>query len=79
METVGAYEAKTQLSRLLERVEAGGTVVITKHGRPIARLVPASRRTTDVAGVAAALRAARRGVTRGDVPVREMLDEGRRA
>jgi prevent-host-death family protein len=38
--TVGAFEAKTHLSSLLERVEGGEVVTITKHGRPVARLVP---------------------------------------
>jgi prevent-host-death family protein len=38
--TVGAFEAKTHLSELLQRVEAGEQVTITKHGRPVARLVP---------------------------------------
>jgi prevent-host-death family protein len=38
---VGTYQAKTMLSRLLERVRAGETVVITSRGRPVARLVPA--------------------------------------
>lgn len=38
--TVGAFEAKTHLSELLARVEAGEEVTITKHGRPVARLVP---------------------------------------
>jgi len=38
--TVRAFEAKTHLSELLARVEAGEQVTITKHGRPIARLVP---------------------------------------
>lgn len=37
---VGTYEAKTRLSELLEKVEGGETVVITRHGRPVARLVP---------------------------------------
>ena len=40
METVGAYQAKTHLPRLLERVRQGESVTITKHGRPVARLVP---------------------------------------
>ncbi len=38
--SVGAFEAKTRLSELLQRVEAGEQVIITKHGRPVARLVP---------------------------------------
>lgn len=40
MRTVGAYEAKTYLPALLERVQAGESIVITKHGRAVARLVP---------------------------------------
>lgn len=38
--TIGAFEAKTHLSALLERVERGEEIVITKHGRPVARLAP---------------------------------------
>jgi prevent-host-death family protein len=38
--TVGAFEAKTHLSELLVKVEEGEQVTITKHGRPVARLVP---------------------------------------
>jgi prevent-host-death family protein len=37
------HEAKTQLSRLVERAEAGEEVVITRHGEPAVRLVPARR------------------------------------
>ncbi len=40
MDSVGAYEAKTHLPRLLRRVMEGESVTITRHGRPIARLVP---------------------------------------
>jgi prevent-host-death family protein len=40
METVNIHEAKTQLSRLLERVRAGEEIVIAKAGEPVARLVP---------------------------------------
>lgn len=39
METVNVHEAKTHLSRLLERVEAGEEVIIARNGRPVARLV----------------------------------------
>jgi prevent-host-death family protein len=41
MITVGAFEAKTKLSELLNRVEGGEEVVVTRRGKPIARLVPA--------------------------------------
>ncbi|HZR02366.1 MAG TPA: type II toxin-antitoxin system Phd/YefM family antitoxin [Burkholderiales bacterium] len=40
MRTVNVHEAKTHLSKLLERVEAGEEVVIARAGRPVARLVP---------------------------------------
>jgi prevent-host-death family protein len=41
--TVGAFEAKTHLSTLLDRVVEGEEVIITKHGKPVARLVSAAR------------------------------------
>jgi prevent-host-death family protein len=37
----GAFDAKTHFSKLLDRAEKGETITITKHGRPVARLVPA--------------------------------------
>jgi prevent-host-death family protein len=40
MAKIGMHEAKTQLSKLVERVEAGEEVVITRRGKPAARLVP---------------------------------------
>lgn len=39
--SVGAYEAKTHLADLLDRVERGERITITRHGRPVAELVPA--------------------------------------
>ena len=44
--TVNIHEAKTHLSRLIERVESGHEVVIARAGRPVARLVPYRSRTT---------------------------------
>ncbi len=41
MREVGVLEAKTKLSALLDEVEGGGEVVITRHGRPVARMVGA--------------------------------------
>ena len=38
--TIGAFEAKTKFSELLERVSEGAEITITKHERPVARLVP---------------------------------------
>ena len=45
MERVNIHEAKTHLSRLIERVEAGNEVIIARAGRPVTRLVPIGRRT----------------------------------
>jgi len=42
MREVGAFEAKNTLGALLDSVEQGEEIVITRHGRPVARLVPSS-------------------------------------
>lgn len=44
--TVGAYEAKTRLSELLDRVEKGEEFTISRHGTPVARLTPAKKQST---------------------------------
>lgn len=46
MSTVTLADAKTHLSRLLDQVEAGEEVVITRRGKPVARLVPEPKSTT---------------------------------
>lgn len=43
--SVSVFEAKSQLSKMIEAVESGEQVVITKHGKPVARLVPEIQRT----------------------------------
>jgi prevent-host-death family protein len=53
--TVGAYEAKTHLAALLDRVESGETLTITRNGRPVARLVPAGPPRPMAEGEATAL------------------------
>ncbi len=45
MDTVNLYEAKTNLSSLVERAARGEEIVIAKAGRPLARLVPLEKRT----------------------------------
>ena len=49
MTTVTAYEAKTHLPRLIRQVERGETVIITRHGKPVARLAPIEDRQAEVA------------------------------
>lgn len=74
---VGAYEAKTNLSRLLERVERGERITLTRHGRPVAMLVPVEEKRPPE-DVVRELREFRRERRLGDVRVRALVEEGRR-
>ena len=56
MESLGAFEAKTRLSELLDRASRGETFLITKHGRAVARLVPESSDPRRVAEATARLK-----------------------
>jgi len=78
--TVGSFEAKTHLPQLLERVSRGEKILITRHGKPAAMLVPAlADDTTNVQGVIAQIKALRRGNRLGKgLSVRDLIDEGRR-
>ncbi len=81
MESVGSFAAKTHLPQLLERVAKGEEFTITKHGKPVAKLVPASPVVPkpDVKQVIKALRAFRKGNTLGKgITIRELIEEGRR-
>jgi prevent-host-death family protein len=78
MLTVGAFEAKTHLSALLDRVAAGEEVVITKHGKPIARLVAAHHVDRERAKQAfERLKELRKGTTLGGLSWKELRDAGR--
>jgi len=44
MSEIGAYEAKTHLPKLLERIQKWERFTITKHGRPVAELIPVTRK-----------------------------------
>jgi len=77
--SIGAFEAKAQLSRLLRAVEQGEQFTITVRGRPVADLVP--HRSPSSEGVAAAIEALQvfpriKGVM--DVDVTSFVAEGRR-
>ena len=74
---IGAYEAKTHLPALLERVARGEQITITKHGRPIARLVPIGKSDLERRREAIArLKVFRKGRTLG-VPIKQLIEEGR--
>jgi prevent-host-death family protein len=66
MAQVGMHEAKTKLSQLVKRAEAGEEIVIARHGMPVARLVPVAR-TSGLAAV--------RGALRGRIKIADDFDE----
>jgi prevent-host-death family protein len=80
MRTVGVKEAKTHFSKLLAEVAAGATIQITKHGTPVARLVPIRN---EFAKAAAAIDEWKRyrdedNVTLGGgITIRELIEDGR--
>ena len=80
MESVGAYEAKTHLPQLLDRVARGEEIRITRNGRPIARLVPeTSSSSSNIQAVIDEIKEFRKGRTLGGVAtIRELIEEGRR-
>jgi prevent-host-death family protein len=78
--TIGAYEAKTHLSELLEKVEAGEEITITRHGAPVAKLVPVKRGASPEERVAAIARIEKlaSGLSLRGLKVKDLLSEGRR-
>ncbi len=83
MKSVGSYEAKTHLPRLLSQVEKGETITITKRGKPIAILSPAQAvAKQDISAVIAEFRAYSQKHARKHGPltareIKEMIEEGR--
>lgn len=77
---VGAYEAKTHLSELLEKVEAGEEITITKHGAPVAKLVPIKQGATveERADAIQRIQKLAAGLSLGGLKVRDLINEGRR-
>ena len=76
--TVGAYEAKSKLSELLDLVEQGRTITITRHTRKVAKLVPMKDPSMDRA-VFARIRAMRERLSIGTgVSAKDLIDAGRR-
>lgn len=79
MKTVGSYEAKTHLPKLLNRVAGGETITITRRGVPIAMLVPANGgKRRDAREVIEEIKRLRKGRRLRGVSIRELIEEGRR-
>lgn len=80
MHTVGVFEAKNGLSALLDEVENGGEVIITRRGKPVARLAPMESgfSRAKARAAAAGLRNASKGQTLGGLSLKDLISEGRR-
>lgn len=87
MESVGLFEAKTHFSELVARAEQGEEVIITRHNKPVAKLVPISEVSQELVArrrqILEELQAIGRGIEQrgGPLSVEEILqwrDEGRR-
>jgi prevent-host-death family protein len=79
MRSIGAYEAKTHLPRLLDEVAKGERITITKHGQPVAVLVPPGAAVgQDPEAALRWMRDFRKRHPLGDVTIRELIDDGRR-
>jgi prevent-host-death family protein len=79
MREVGAFEARNKFGQLLDWVEAGEEIIITRRSKIVARLV-APRPAVDrdqARNAAAAIRAMSRGVTLGSLKIKDLIAEGR--
>lgn len=79
MRSIGAYEAKTHLPRLLDEVARGERITITKHGHPVAILVrPDAVAARDVDAVMARFREFRKGNRLDGISIKDLINEGHR-
>ncbi len=62
MDTISLFDAKNRLSALIDQVEKGHELIITRRGKPVARLVPMETTPTDSAAAVARLRALRQRI-----------------
>ena len=79
--TVAAADAKARLSEMLDRVERGEEITITRHGEPVARLVPMAKHDPQLAKDAIERWVEyrkRHNLNLGGIPWKELRDEGRR-
>ena len=79
MEKIGAYEAKTHLPALLDRVAKGERITITRHGVPVATLAPADPApAAPVRESIEELKRYRKGRRLDGLSLRDLVEEGRR-
>ena len=79
MNQVALFEAKSKLSGLLDQVADGQEFLITRHGKPVARLAPVEPAfdRAKARQAAKALLEARKGITLGGLSIKELVNEGR--
>ena len=78
MHTVGAYEAKTHLPKILNKVDDGEEYIITRNGRPVAKLVPIPKRDKKLIEEAiAGLNKISKEHTLNGLSIKKMIDKGR--
>jgi prevent-host-death family protein len=77
MKQVGVYDAKTHLTKLLDEVEQGETITITRHGKPVARLVPVEGPRMSIAEAIAGIRENRKGNRLDGLRIKDLISEGR--
>jgi prevent-host-death family protein len=79
MKEIGAFEAKNRLGQLLDLVERGEEVVITRHGKEVARLVPPKTgfNRSEAREAAQRIREMSRGVRLGGLRIKDLVEEGR--
>jgi prevent-host-death family protein len=80
MALIGAFEAKTHLSALLDRVSRGEKITITRHGIPAAMLIPVEETKTKLTHkeIVEGMRKLRKRIKPGKINVRQMVQQGRR-
>lgn len=76
---IGAFEAKNKLSHLLDLAEKGEEIIITRHGKQVARLLPVAKTFNREAALQAVeeLKRLSKGVKLNGITIRELIDEGR--
>jgi prevent-host-death family protein len=79
MKEVGAFEAKTKFSELLDAVAGGEEIIITRHGKEAGRLVPprSTIRRHDARAAAQRIREMSKGVKLGGIKIKKLVNEGR--
>ena len=78
MSEIGVYEAKTNLAALINRVQSGERITITRHGAPVAVLIPAAKDRVTASQAITEIRKLRKGVRLNGLKLKTLISEGRK-